>query len=248
MVPHQGQAKRRRRSDGERTHAAILEVATRVASVEGIHGLTIGRLADALGVSKSGLYAHFGSKEQLQLQTIAAAEAIFEEEVMRPAREAPAGLARLENLCEAYLSYVESGVFPGGCFFASLLAEMDARSGPIHDLVAAGERAWQDLIGDLVREAQRRGEIALDVGADQLAFQLEACLELANYHFVLFGDPQVLTLARRTISTTLERVGGRRRRRPARPTPATERQVSGTGSAPGAASTNRRPGRTTAEP
>src|SRR5919108_3692495 len=98
--------KRRRRTDGERTHAAILEVATRVASVEGIHGLTIGRLAEALGVSKSGLYAHFGSKEQLQLQTITAAEAIFEDEVMRPAFDAPEGLPRLEALCQAYLSYV----------------------------------------------------------------------------------------------------------------------------------------------
>jgi AcrR family transcriptional regulator len=207
---------RRRRSDGERTHAAILEVATRVASIEGIHGLTIGRLAEALAVSKSGLYAHFGSKEQLQLETIAAAESIFNEEVMRPALQAPEGLRRLETLCEAYLSYVEREVFPGGCFFASLLAEMDARSGAIHDLVVTMERGWQEGMVALIREAQGRGEIAGDVDAEQFAFQLRACLELANYEFVLFRDPEVLALGRRTIATSLERAQKEhRRRRPA---------------------------------
>lgn len=215
--PTETRAKRRRRSDGERTHAAILEVATRVASVEGIHGLTIGRLAEALGVSKSGLYAHFGSKEQLQLETIEAAELIFDEEVMRPALEAPEGLRRIETLCEAYLSYVEREVFPGGCFFASLLAEMDARSGAIHDLVVTAERTWQEGLVALIREAQGRGEIAGDVDAEQLAFQLRGCLELANYDFVLFRDPDILALARRTIATSLERAQKEHlRRRPAR--------------------------------
>ena len=207
-------AGRRRRSDGQRTHAAILEIATRVASVEGIHGLTIGRLAEALGVSKSGLYAHFGSKEQLQLETIAAAEAIFDEQVMRAAAQAPEGLRRLEALCEAYLSYVERRVFPGGCFFASLLAEMDARSGPIHDLVLAGERAWQEGLAGLIQEAQRLGEIAADVDVDRLAFELQAYLELGNYHFVLFRDRHHLDLARGAIASSLERAeaGGRRNR------------------------------------
>jgi AcrR family transcriptional regulator len=98
-------------------------VATQLASVDGIHGLTIGKLAEALGVSKSGLYAHFGSKDQLQLETIAAASAVFEREVLGPALQAPEGLSRLQALCDAYFSYVERGVFRGGCFFAALLAE-----------------------------------------------------------------------------------------------------------------------------
>lgn len=205
--------RRRRRSDGQRTHAAILEVATRVASVEGIHGLTIGRLAEALGVSKSGLYAHFGSKEQLQLATIEAAGTIFEEEVMRPALEAPEGLARLEALCGAYISYVEHEIFPGGCFFASLLAEMDARAGPIHDLVVSIEREWQDTLARLAHQAQERGELAGDVDVEQLVFQLGACLELTNYHCVLFRDPEVLNVGRRTIATVLEQACGVRTRR-----------------------------------
>lgn len=195
----------RRRSDGARTHAAILEVATGLASVEGIEGLTIGRLAKELGVSKSGVYAHFGSKDRLQLETIEAARAIFEREVMSPALDAPEGLPRLMTLCEAYVSYVEREVFPGGCFFASLLAEMDARSGPIHDLVLAGERAWQEGLVHLVREAQRDGEVAADVDVTQLAFELQACLELTNYHFVLFRDPQVLQRGRQAVARVVDR-------------------------------------------
>ena len=208
---------RRRRRDGERTYAAILEIATQVASVEGIHGLTIGRLAEALGVSKSGLYAHFGSKEQLQLATIEAAGTIFEDEVMRPAFDAPEGLPRLEALCQAYLSYVERQVFLGGCFFASLLAEMDARSGRIHDLVVSMEREWQEGLAQLIRVAQEHEQLASGVDVEQLVFELEACLELANYHFVLFQDPEVLDRGRRGIATILERAsGGHRRTRPAK--------------------------------
>jgi AcrR family transcriptional regulator len=202
---NEARAKRRRRADGERTHAAILEVATRIASVEGVHGLTIGRLADALGVSKSGLYAHFGSKEQLQLETIQKALSIFEVEVEAPALEEPPGLAQLERYLEAYFSYLERGVFPGGCFFASLLAEMDARTGPVHDAVVSIERAWREGLWELAREAQRRGEIRRDVDVKQLGFELYACLELANYHFVLFREPEVLERGRRAVKGILDR-------------------------------------------
>lgn len=201
-----------RRSDGERTHAAILAAATELASVQGLDRLTIGALAEALGVSKSGIYAHFGSKHQLQLETIEAAQAIFEREVVSPAVAAPAGLRRLEALCEAYISYVGRMVFPGGCFFASLLAEMDARPGPLHDLVRAGERQWLGLLQELAAEARRRGEIAADADLEQLAFELDACLELGNYHFVLFREPEVLDRARIAVAGILERAGTTTRR------------------------------------
>ncbi len=183
----------------------ILEHAARLASVEGIEGLTIGRLAEELGVSKSGVYAHFGSKTQLQLETVAEARAIFEREVMRPALDAPEGASRLRALADAYLCYVERAVFPGGCFFASLLAEMDARSGPIHDLALAGERAWQEGLADETRKAQRQGEIAADLDPSQLAFELQACLELSNYHFVLFGDRHVIDRGRKAVTALIER-------------------------------------------
>lgn len=196
---------RRRRSDGERTHVSILETATELASVEGLEGLTIGRLAEALGISKSGVYAQFGSKQQLQLETIEAAEAIFAEEVIRPAAEAPEGFAQLEAICDAYLSYIERLVFPGGCFFASLLAEMDARSGPIHDRLVAGERGFIDALEGMARAAQQRGEIDLGLDVSHLAFELQAAIELANYHFVLFRDRRELDLARQAISGALTR-------------------------------------------
>lgn len=196
---------RARRADGERTHATILEAAARVASVEGIHGLTIGRLAEALGVSKSGLYAHFGSKEALQLETIEAAKAIFEREVMQAVSEAPAGLPQLETLLEGFFSYVERGVFPGGCFFAGLLAEEDARSGPTHDVVIAWERESVDGLAGLARAGQRLGQIDTEVDAQQLAFELYAFIEMANLHFVLFRDPEVLERGRRAVRGALSR-------------------------------------------
>ncbi|HJS27436.1 MAG TPA: TetR/AcrR family transcriptional regulator [Actinomycetota bacterium] len=196
---------RTRRSDGERTHEAILDAAARLASVEGVRGLSIGRLAEATGVSKSGLFAHFGSKERLQLETIEAATAIFAREVMDPAYAAPAGRPRLDALFASFFSYVERRVFPGGCFFAGLLADEDARSGPVHDAAEQIERAWVDGFVGMVREAQELRHLGPDVGAEQLAFELYAYLELTNYHFVLFGDPVILERGRVAVADRLAR-------------------------------------------
>src|ERR671931_1489826 len=106
---------RRPRSDGERSRKAILREAGRLATVEGISGLSISRLAQAVGMSKSGLFAHFGSKEELQVATIEAARAVFAEEVIEPALDAPSGLERLRRLAENFLRYVQGGLYPGGC-------------------------------------------------------------------------------------------------------------------------------------
>src|SRR3954464_2466625 len=116
------QAPRRRRADGERSRAAILEEATRLATIEGIEGLSMGRLADEVGMSKSGLFAHFGSKEDLQLATVEQATSLFDAQVLEPASSASTGLERLRLLVESYLRYIEVDTFPGGCFFASVLA------------------------------------------------------------------------------------------------------------------------------
>jgi AcrR family transcriptional regulator len=150
------------------------------------------------------LYAHFGSKEQLQVETIDAALEIFEREVVAPAEAAPAGKRRLEALLDAYFSYLERWVFPGGCFFAALLAEIDATSGPLHEKVAALERGWQDGFTSYVEAAQQAGEIRADEDAAQLAFELYAFMELANYHFVLFRDPAVLARGRRAVAKLLD--------------------------------------------
>src|SRR5579885_2105274 len=111
------QRPRKPRSDGERSRRTILDTAAKLATVEGLEGLSIGRLADHIGMSKSGLYAHFGSKEELQLATIDTANGIFEAEVIAPAERAATPLEQIELLCEQFLSHVERGVFPGGCFF-----------------------------------------------------------------------------------------------------------------------------------
>ncbi|HEX8188504.1 MAG TPA: helix-turn-helix domain-containing protein, partial [Pyrinomonadaceae bacterium] len=126
-----------RRAHGERTRQAILEAAVDIASEEGLEGLTIGRLAAELSMSKSGLFAHFGSKEELQLATVEAARDVFVREVVRPAFGAPRGLARLWQLCDVWLGYVRREVFRGGCFFAAAAAEFDGRPGAVRDRVAA---------------------------------------------------------------------------------------------------------------
>src|SRR5437764_8761184 len=122
---------RRRRSDGERSRNAILREAAQLATVEGLAGLSIARLAEAVGMSKSGLFAHFGSKEDLQLATIETASAIFDAEVIAPADQKTTPLEKIEMLCEQFLSHVERRVFPGGCFFASAAAEFDTHPGAV---------------------------------------------------------------------------------------------------------------------
>jgi AcrR family transcriptional regulator len=198
------QTTRRRRPDGERSRRAILLAAARLATVEGLDGLTIGRLANETGMSKSGLFAHFGSKEQLQLATIDAAEEIFEDEVLRPALEVE-GLARLAALAERFLSHVQREVFPGGCFFASVAAELDTRPGPVRDRVAAVYSAWTGLMEDAVRTAVERGEADPAVDPAQLVFEVNAMLAEANGIYLLSGDPAAFAMARRAIADRLER-------------------------------------------
>lgn len=204
-MPKMDRTESSRRSDGEQTHSAILDAAMRLASIEGLGSLTIGRLAHELEISKSGVFAHFGSKQQLQHETIEAAEAVFAREVVEPGLNAPEGLAQLEGLCEAYLNYVERGVFPGGCFFAQLLAEFDAPAGTIHDAVAEGQQGWLSLIERLITTAQGQHELDPTVDAPQLAFELYAALELANYLSTLYRDPAIIHRGRTAVQTTIAR-------------------------------------------
>src|SRR3954464_3636689 len=161
---------RKRRSDGERSRNAILREAAKLATVDGISGLSIGRLADAVGMSKSGLFAHFGSKEELQLATIETASDLFGELVIDPALAQPTGIERLVGLTENFLRHVEENVFPGGCFFASVVTEMDTRAGPVRDRALAALAGWLDRLTTAAREAQAEGAIAPDEDVDQLVF------------------------------------------------------------------------------
>ncbi|MGH2989628.1 MAG: TetR/AcrR family transcriptional regulator, partial [Solirubrobacterales bacterium] len=165
---------------GERTRATILQKATELATVDGLEGLSIGHLASATEISKSGVYAHFGSKQELQLATIETARETFLAEVLRPALSAPKGLARLRAACEAFLSHVERRVFPGGCFFAAAAAEVGTGDGPVRDAVAEQQSQWLDLLERLAREAQSLDQLDREEDPAQLAFELNALLVAAN--------------------------------------------------------------------
>src|SRR3954470_7519307 len=148
---------RPRRADGERTYQAIVRASAELATIDGLHGLSIARLAEHVGISKSGLYAHFRSKEELQLATIEAAGEIFEEEVVRPTEGEQTARGTLEALCERFFSHVERRVFPGGCFFAAASAEVDTHKGRVRDRISEFMLGWIDKLHDLVLAAQKKG-------------------------------------------------------------------------------------------
>jgi AcrR family transcriptional regulator len=202
-------AQRKPRADGERSRRTILAAAAKLATTEGLEGLSIGRLAEHIGMSKSGLYAHFGSKEELQLATVETAGEVFSKEVVDPAAEAATPVGRLEALCEGFLSHVERGTFPGGCFFAATSAEFDTRPGAVRDRIAEFERGWLGLFAQVVRDAQEAGELGPE-DPDQLAFELNGFLLMANAAFLLHGDPHAMSRARRAVAArlALSRAGG----------------------------------------
>jgi AcrR family transcriptional regulator len=190
-------------SHGQHTRAAILHTAAQLATVEGLEGLSIGQLASATGLSKSGLYAHFDSKENLQLATIEAARVTFVDDVIRPGLAAPRGIRRLLATCDAFLSHVERRVFPGGCFFVAAAAEIGTRRGAVHDAIAAQQRRWLDLLERQAGEAQQMGELPADVDLAQLVFELEALLVAANTTFILHADSNAFQRARSAIRQRL---------------------------------------------
>jgi AcrR family transcriptional regulator len=196
------QARRKPRSDGERSRRTILDAAARLATVDGLEGLSIGRLADHIGMSKSGLYAHFGSKEELQLAAIETAGAIFEAEVVAPAQRAATPLEQIQVLLEEFLSHIERRVFPGGCFFASAAAEFDTHPGPVKERIAEFQRGWTAGLVQLVREAQAAGELQV-YDPDQLVFELNGYLLMANMGFLLYGSSEPIERAREAIAARL---------------------------------------------
>jgi AcrR family transcriptional regulator len=202
--PASARTERKRRSDGERSRSAILDAAAQLATVEGIDGLSMSRLADEVGMSKSGLFAHFGSKEELQLATVEYAATLFVAEVIEPARSAPRGLARIWALCDHMIGYSERQVFPGGCFFAATSFEFNNRPGPVRDRIEEMIRSWLSYLEHAVEQAQEAGELDPNASAREVAFQLDAFAQASNAQYQLFRDPQVFDDARRAIQERLE--------------------------------------------
>jgi AcrR family transcriptional regulator len=192
---------------GQRTREAILDEAARLATIDGLEGLSIGKLASSTGMSKSGLYAHFGSKLELQLATIDSARRTFVEQVLVPALSAPRGIERLLAACEAFLSHVERRVFPGGCFFAAAAVDVGTRPGPVHDAILAQRLEWLSLLERLAREAAELAQLEATPDPAQLAFELQALLVAANTSFILQGDPAIFDRARAAIHARLRACG-----------------------------------------
>ena len=204
MAEQQDDRTRRTRAPGDRARARIVEHAAGLATVEGLDGLSIGRLAEVTGVAKSSVHALFGSKEALQLATITAAQDSFIAEVVAPAlATTETGRQRLLALCDGFLSYVERRVFPGGCFFVAVSAEVGARPGAVHDEVARMQGLWRDLLDAEARSAHDRGELPEDLDPSQVAFELGVILAGTNLVTVLHNDDRAIARARAAVRDRL---------------------------------------------
>ncbi|HEX7958621.1 MAG TPA: TetR/AcrR family transcriptional regulator [Terriglobales bacterium] len=183
-----------------------MRTAVAMASVKGLEGISIGDLADELEMSKSGLFAHFGSKEELQLATIEAARQIFIDEVAAPALKAPKGLPRLWGLYAGWLSYAERRVFPGGCFFTGVAFEFDSRTGPVRDRIAALMQEWLDALTRAVHEAQKAGHLQTNIDAKQLGFEIHALGMGAIWASQLLDDKKAFAKVLRILCERLQQV------------------------------------------
>ena len=184
---------------GAQTREAILDRAVDLATVEGLEGLTIGRLAAELRMSKSGLFAHFGSKQELQLATVAAATERFKGKVIEPVLDLPDGAPRLRAMAERYLDQL--GDYSGGCFWAATSAEYDDRPGPVRDAIAAGLDAW---LGELERQARVAGVDS----PERFAFEVYALVMATNTRYRLSGDKRVFAYAREGLDRLLSELPG----------------------------------------
>ncbi|MFE2979053.1 TetR/AcrR family transcriptional regulator [Streptomyces sp. NPDC059258] len=186
-----------------RTRSRIVGRGLELSSVEGLEGLTIGRLAADLGMSKAGVLGHFGTKESLQLAVVEAAAEHFMREVTQHAQGVPPGLAHLRALCEAWVSYLERQVLPGGCFFTAATAEFDGRSGPVRDAIAAMDALWLRDLGIHIRRAITAGDLPPGTDGDQLLYELAGIMLALNHHVQLHHDRQAPTHARRAVRRLL---------------------------------------------
>ncbi|MCP6762679.1 MAG: TetR/AcrR family transcriptional regulator [Fischerella sp. CENA71] len=200
------EGKEPRRSKGQASREAILLTATKLATMKGLSGLSLGELAAEVGMSKSGLYAHFKDKEELELAIIETAAVIFDHDVFQPAARARGGTERLRTTVDFYLSHLERRVFPGGCFFAAVAAELDTRPGRARDRVLEMLDRWFSLLRQCILEAQELGEIDPKADVAQAVFELEAMLLAANSLFVMTNDLIYLAQGCRGVENVLARL------------------------------------------
>ncbi|MEU1935802.1 TetR/AcrR family transcriptional regulator [Streptomyces coeruleorubidus] len=190
--------------EASRTRQRIIDRGLTLASVDGLEGLTIGRLATELGMSKAGVLGHFGTKESLQIAVVDAAAEMFAREVPQRARGVPPGLAHLSALCEAWVSYLERELLPGGCFFTAAAAEFDGRDGPVRDAIAGLDSLWRRDLSIHIRRAVTVGELPADTDPDQLVYELVGIMLALNHSLQLHHDKQAPGRARRAVQRLLE--------------------------------------------
>ncbi|MFC4140072.1 MULTISPECIES: TetR/AcrR family transcriptional regulator [unclassified Microbacterium] len=196
-----------RRARGDRSRQAVLAVAVRRASTDGLNGVSIAQLAAETGASKSGVAALFGSKEQLQLAIVADAKRVFTEVVVEPARIHPRGLLRLRALVRAWIDYSSGRTFPGGCFFLAVSAEFASHPGPVHDAISEAMHLWRSYLDISIAQAMDDGDLPQLQDAPQLSFELEALLSQANRTSLMHGGDQAYRRAERAIVERLRDLG-----------------------------------------
>ncbi|GEB53252.1 MULTISPECIES: TetR/AcrR family transcriptional regulator [Streptomyces] len=196
---------RRSAAESRRTREKIIERSVAIGSVEGLEGLTIGRLATDLGMSKAGVLGHFGSKQALQLAALHGASDLFTRLVWEPVAELRPGLRRLRAFCEEWIRYLEHErtVFPGGCLFATASVEFDARGGPVHDAVARYLLRGRRLLVQDLRVAVRQGELPPETDPEQLAFEMQGLYMALNQELQLFAHALAPARTRRALDRML---------------------------------------------
>jgi AcrR family transcriptional regulator len=189
---------------GSQTRTEILDVAAQIASAEGLEGVSLGRLAQEVGMSKSGLFAHFRSKQELQLAVIETARSMFIEEVICPAQLVPSGVRRLRRLAEAWLSYAQREVFRGGCFFVAASFEFDGRPGVVKDRITEIMGEWLHLLESELRQAKAGNELVPNADPVQLAFEFNSQMMGANWAYQLLGARKAFARAKTAIVERLD--------------------------------------------
>ena len=190
-------------SKGQETKESILDGAMQIASTVGFDGLTIGQLATQTGMSKSGLFAHFRSKEQLQLQTLDHARDRFMDLVVRPTLKVPRGERRVRELFQRWLDW-ETDALAGGCLFASASIEYDDQPGAMHDALVRQQRDWTEFIATVAGTAVSEGQFRVDLDTRQLAFSLLAIMLGYRHAARLLHDPEALEHTRAAFEQLLD--------------------------------------------
>ena len=196
----------RKTARGRHTRQSILAEAVQLASLEGLEGLSIGRLSTGLNMSKSGLLAHFGSKEDLQLATVDLACDLYNTKIVQPALQSRKGLTRLVELCELWLKYHEQESLAGGCFFLAVSSEFDRREGRVRKRIKFTMSQWLRLLQRELYHASKAGEIRRETDVAQIAFELNSIGHGANWSYQLYADKTVFQKARRAIERTLQAI------------------------------------------